>query len=102
MSNKEKEKNKVPVHDKANEPAVYADNLVVYSNKRQFILEFNQTLPGAEGRINVGRIILHPKTAGEFLTALLTQIAKHEEEHKGGILPPGLELEMIRKKRDVH
>jgi hypothetical protein len=104
MSDKEKEKEKkvAPAHDKINEPAKYADNAIVYSTKRQFLIDFNQSLPGTEKRINVARIILHPKTAGELLSALLTQVAKHEGEHKEGILPQGLELETITKKRDVH
>jgi hypothetical protein len=85
MTEKKKE-TKIPVHDKMNEPARYADNAIVYSTKKQFLIDFNQTLPGAE----------------KHITALLTQVAKHEEQYKEGILPPGLELEMITKKREVH
>jgi hypothetical protein len=77
MTEKKKEI-KIPVHDKMNEPARYADNAIVYSTKKQFLIDFNQTLPGAEKHINVGRIILHPKTAGELLSALLTQVAKQK------------------------
>ncbi len=101
MTEKKKE-TKIPGHDKMNEPARYADNAIVYSTKKQFLIDFNQALPGAEKQINVGRVILHPKTAGELLSALLTQVAKHEEQYKEGILPPGLALEMITKKREVH
>jgi len=69
--------------------APYADLLRINTSERGMMLTFGQIQPDAEQVRAVGRVVLPPKTAGEFLMVLAKQVAWYEEHH-GKITPESL------------
>ena len=83
------------------EAASYADFIAVHSSNKQFLLEFGQTQPNIKEPIMVSKVMLHPKTAGDLVAVLLSQVSKYQERNKEDILPAGLKMTPI-KKEDIH
>ncbi len=71
--------------------AHYADIVRISSSERQFLLSFAQSKPDSQKVKVVSQVVLHPKTAGELLVILATQVA-HHEKRLGKITPEKFEI----------
>jgi len=85
----------------ATDLAVYADQVRVGSNDRQFLLAFSQRDPDAETSIVVCRVMLAPKTAGELAAVLAGAISNFEKKYAQRIVPADFSIEIVEAKKEA-
>jgi hypothetical protein len=83
------------------DPAVYADEVQIGFNDRQFLLAFRQRVPDTETSILLCRIVLAPKTAGELAGLLAGGITKFQKNFGQEIVPAGITIDVVVEKKQA-